>query len=98
MILQPLPSFKTQFSPKDEVGSYDNIELNQRFVTFTYTWLYIYSVAAAFIISHFGKKKKQFMPLYFPVWLSLIIKHIIKAYWEDRRGGTWYEKREGDEG
>ena len=30
MILQPLPNFKTQFSPKDEVGSYDNNALNQR--------------------------------------------------------------------
>ena len=31
MISQPLPNFKTQFSPKDEVGSYDNIEPNQRY-------------------------------------------------------------------
>ena len=96
MILQPLPNFKTQFSPKDQVGSYDNIELNQRFVTFTYTWLY--GVTAAFIISHVGKKKKQFMPLNFPEWLPLILTYIIKADWQDRRGGMWYEKREGDEG
>ena len=29
MISQPLANFKTQFSEKDEVGSYDNIALNQ---------------------------------------------------------------------
>ena len=29
MISQPLPNFKTQFSQKYEVGSYDNIALNQ---------------------------------------------------------------------
>ena len=76
MILQPLPNFKTQFSPKDEVGSYDNIELNQRFVTFTYTWLYIYSVAAAFIISHFGKKKKAIYATIF----SCMVTFNTKAY------------------
>ena len=31
MIPQPPPNFKTQFSPKDEVGSYDNIALIQRY-------------------------------------------------------------------
>ena len=29
MILQPLPNFKTQIYQKEEVGSYDNIALNQ---------------------------------------------------------------------
>ena len=29
MISQPLPNFKTQFSQKEDVGSYDNIALNQ---------------------------------------------------------------------
>ena len=32
MISQPLPNFKTQFSPKDEMCSYDNIALNQRYL------------------------------------------------------------------
>ena len=27
IISQPLPNFQTQFSPKDEFGSYDNIAL-----------------------------------------------------------------------
>ena len=31
MILEPLPNFKTQFSQKEEVGSYDNTPLNQRY-------------------------------------------------------------------
>ena len=31
MISKPLPNFKSQFSQKEEVGSYDNIALNQRF-------------------------------------------------------------------
>ena len=30
MISQPLPNFKSQFCQKEEVGSYDNIALNQR--------------------------------------------------------------------
>ena len=30
-VSQPLPNFKSEFSPKDEVGSYDNIALNQRY-------------------------------------------------------------------
>ena len=30
MISQPLPNLRTQFSTKDEVGTYDNIALNQR--------------------------------------------------------------------
>ena len=33
MISQPLPNLKTQFSQKEEVGSYDNIALNQRSVS-----------------------------------------------------------------
>ena len=34
MISQPLPIFKPLFSPKDEVGSYDNIAPNQRYIKF----------------------------------------------------------------
>ena len=34
MISQPPPNFKTQFSQDEEVGSYDNIALNQRIVNF----------------------------------------------------------------
>ena len=30
MISQPLPKFQTQFSQKEEVGTYDNIALNER--------------------------------------------------------------------
>ena len=32
MIAEPLPNFQTQFSKKEEVGSYDNIALNQRYI------------------------------------------------------------------
>ena len=32
VISQPLPNCKTQFSQKEEVGSYDKIALNQRFL------------------------------------------------------------------
>ena len=32
MISHPLPKFKTQFSQKKKVGSYDNIALNQRYL------------------------------------------------------------------
>ena len=31
MISQPLPNFKSQFSQKEEVGSYDIIAPNQRY-------------------------------------------------------------------
>ena len=31
MISQPLQNFKTQFPRKDELGSYDNIALNQQY-------------------------------------------------------------------
>ena len=30
MISQPLPNFQTQFSPKEEVGSYDKIAVMQK--------------------------------------------------------------------
>ena len=33
MISEPLPNFKTQYSQKEEVGSYDNIALNQRCIS-----------------------------------------------------------------
>ena len=39
MISQPLPNFKSQFSQKEEVGSYDNVALNQRFLHAYYSLL-----------------------------------------------------------
>ena len=44
MISQPLPNIKTHFFQKEEVGSYDNIALNERYcVIFTGRWRLVFS-------------------------------------------------------
>ena len=71
MIPQPLPNSKTQFSQKKEVGSYDNISLDQR--NDTHQINKEWSNDATNSCRHAGESKAQT-----PVWkrtVSLSLKY-----------------------